>query len=153
MARAMNRAGYATLARRPDPIYDVQFPLQMEAMHTLFMQIKAGTPGISTPRALVSVGHSSGFLLGAAFAQSHPNDVDALILTGYPSGRGGNRVGTPSYHYVPAVLSAPTRFPKDLNYGHLLMNNEVNRTSALYYANHYHPRNPISTTPHPDRWL
>ena len=146
--RAMNRAGYATLAvdklgngasSHPDPVYDVQLPLQMESMHTLLTQIKSGNTSIPLPSSYTFVAHSSGSILAATLAQTHPDDVDALVLTGYPAGGANNKGGIPSYHFLPAALSAPTRFPADLNPGYLLMNTEYNRTSAFYYAGHYDP--------------
>ena len=150
--QAMNRAGYSTLvvdklgngeSSHPDPAYDVQLPLQMETVYSLIQQIKAGrAPGIPAPLkgALIYVGHSSGSILGAALAQTHPSAVDALVLTGYPAAKSNNKGGTPSYHYFPAALSRPNQFPRNLNYGYLRMNSEFNRTSAFYYPRHYDPR-------------
>ena len=150
--RAMNRNGYATLAvdklgsgasSHPDPVYDVQLPLQMETVHSLIMQIKAGgNAGIPIPSKLVLVTHSSGSILGADLAQTHPDDVDALVLTGYPAGGANNKGGIPSYHLLPAAISAPKRFPASLNLGYLFMNSELNRTSAFYYQCHYDPKIP-----------
>lgn len=146
--KAMNRNGYTTLAvdklgsgasSHPDPVNDVQLPLEMETIHSLIMQIKAGDAGISVPSKLILVGHSSGSILGADLAQTHPDDVDALVLTGYPAGGANNNGGVPSYHFLPAAISAPARFPSDLDYGYLLMNSELNRTSAFYYEGHYDP--------------
>ena len=140
--KAMNRNGYATLAvdklgnggsSHPDPVYDVQLPLQMETVHSLITQIKAGNASIPIPDRVIFVGHSSGSILGADLAQTHPDDVDALVLTGYPAGGANNMGGIPSYHYLPAAISAPARFPASLNYGYLLMNSELNRTDAFYY--------------------
>ncbi|MCJ1460777.1 hypothetical protein MMC28_011159 [Mycoblastus sanguinarius] len=148
--KAMNYNGYATLAvdklgngasSHPDPVYDVQLPLQMETIHTLITQIKAGTASIPVPKKIIFVSHSSGSILNADLVQTHPNDVDAVVLTGYPAGGANNKGGIPSYHYLPASLSAPTRFP-DLNYGYLFMNSEFNRTSAFYYVGHYDPEIP-----------
>lgn len=150
--QAMNRAGYSTLvvdklgngeSSHPDPLYDVQLPLQMETVYSLIQQIKTGkAQDIPAPLkgALTYVGHSSGCLLGAALAQTHPSAVDAVILTGYPAAKSNNKGGTPSYHYLPAALSRPNQFPKNLSYGHLRMNSEVNRTSAFYYPGHYDHR-------------
>ena len=148
----MNRNGYATLAvdklgsgasSHPDPVYDVQLPLQMETVHSLIMQIKAGgNADIPIPSKLVFVTHSSGSILGADLAQTHPDDVDALVLTGYPAGGANNRGGIPSYHLLPAAISAPKRFPASLNLGYLLMNSELNRTDAFYYQGHYDPEIP-----------
>ena len=149
--KAMNRNGYATLAvdklgngasSHPDPVYDVQLPLQMETIHSLITQIKSGNAGIPVPSKLIFVGHSSGSILGADLAQTHPEDLDAIVLTGYPAGGSNNKGGIPSYHYLPAAISAPARFRASLNYGYLLMNSEFNRTAAFYYEHHYDPEIP-----------
>ena len=149
--KAMNRNGYATLAMdklgngassHPDPVYDVQLPLQMETVHSLIKQIKAGNASIPIPSKIICGAHSSGSILATDLAQTHPDDVDALLLTGYPAGGANNKGGIPSYHYLPAALSAPTRFPASLNYGYLLMNSEINRTTAFYYKGHYDPAIP-----------
>ncbi len=150
--KAMNRAGYATLAvdklgngasSHPDPVYDVQLPLQMETVHSLILRIKSGHTTLPIPSKFIFVGHSSGSILGADLAQTHPDDLDALILTGYPAGGANNKGGIPSYRYLPAALSAPARFPPSLNYAYLLMNSELNRTSAFYYQGHYDRRIPL----------
>ena len=149
--KAMNRNGYATLAvdklgnggsSHPDPVYDVQLPLQMETVHSMITQIKAGKGGIPIPSKFIFVAHSSGSIVAADLAETHPDDIDALVLTGYPAGGANNKGGIPSYHLLPAAISAPTRFPANLNYGYLLMNSEFNRTSAFYYKGHYDPSIP-----------
>ena len=80
----MNRAGYSTLvvdelgnreSSHPDPIYDVQLPLQIETVYSLIQEIKVGKAlGIPAPLkgALIYLGHSSGSILGASLAQTHP---------------------------------------------------------------------------------
>lgn len=106
------------------------------------MQIKSGKGDIPVRSKLIFVGHSSGSIICADLAQTHPEDVDALVLTGYPAGGANNKGGIPSYHYLPAAISAPTRSPAILNDGYLLMNSEPNRTNAFYYENHYDPEIP-----------
>ena len=148
----MNRAGYNTLAidklgngesDHPDPLYDVQLQLQMETVYSLIKRIKAGAAsGIPAPLkgALIYVGHSSGSLLGATLAEEHPSAIDAVVLTGYPSATRANvRGGSAAFQYLPAALSRPAQYPKNLNYGYLRMNSEVSRTLALYYAGHFEP--------------
>ncbi|KAL6714367.1 hypothetical protein ACLMJK_007790 [Lecanora helva] len=148
--RFMNNAGYATLAvdklgngasSHPDPVYDVQLPLQMETIHSLITQLRSpDLSPIGQHKEYILVGHSSGSILAATLAQTHPDDISALILTGYPAGGSNNKGGIPSYHYLPAHLNP--RFPPTLNPGYLLMNSEANRTSAFYYAGHYDPQIP-----------
>lgn len=115
--KAMNRNGYATLAvdklgngasSHPDPVYDVQLPLQIETVHSLILQIKSGEAGIPVLSSSIFVGHSSGSIFRADLAQTHPEDVDASILTGYPAGESNNKGGISPYHYLPAAISACT---------------------------------------------
>ncbi|KAL8823923.1 MAG: hypothetical protein Q9191_005443, partial [Dirinaria sp. TL-2023a] len=151
--QAMNRAGYATLAidklgnggsSHPDPILDVQLPLQLQTIYTLLLRIKAGKANIGprAPPKIIFVAHSSGCLIGATIAQQYPTALDALVLTGFPAAKANNPGGIPSYKYLPAALSAPTRFPPHLNPGYLLMNSELNRTAAFYWHGHYAPSIP-----------
>ena len=70
----MSRNGYGTLAvnkfdngasLHPDSVHDVLLPLQMEAVRSLIIQIKADNAGIPIPLKLLFVSHSSGSILGA----------------------------------------------------------------------------------------
>ena len=149
---AANSAGYATLAidrlgsgasSHPDPLLDVQLPLQMETVHAVIKQIKSGNAGISKPGTYIFVGHASGSSLGASLAQTYPDDVDALVLTAYSSGSSINTSLTLSQQYEPAAISDPKRFG-NLSYGYLLGNSLAARTAALYYQGHYDPTIPIS---------
>lgn len=141
----MNRNGYAALAvdklvngasSHPNPAYDVQLPLQIEAVRFLTMQIKEGTA--SVPPKLICVSHSSGSILGANLAQVHPADIDAGILTEYFADGANNKDRILSYHYLPTGSVLRHVFPADLNYGSL-MNSELNRTSVSYQQGHYDP--------------
>ena len=71
----------------------------------------------------------------------HPDDLDAVVLTGYPADGVNNKGGVPSCHYLPATMCAPSPFLTNLNFGYLLMNSKLNRTSAFYYRGHYDPTN------------
>ena len=150
----MNRAGYATLAvdtlgngasshSHPGPTYDVQLPIQMETMHALITQIKSGTTGVPLASQHVFLPHSSGSVLAATLTETHPSDIDALILTGYPAGGVNNKGGISYYHYLSAAYNT-SRFPATLNPAYLLINSEPNRTSAFYYSDDYGPSIPLT---------
>ena len=131
----MNKLGNGA-SSHPDLVYDGQLPLQIETVQSLIVQIKAGNASIPIPSKLILVSHPSSSILNAELAETHPDDADAL-MTGYPAGGASNKGGKPSFHFLPAGLSVPSRFPADLNYGYLLMNSELNRTSGFYYEGHY----------------
>ena len=144
---AAGAAGYATLAvdklgaglsSHPDPILDVQLPLQMETIHALITQIKAGKTKIPKPKTVIFVGHASGSSLGASLAETYPEDVDAVVLTAYTPGSSINQSLSLSQQYAPAAISDPQRFG-NLSYGYLLPGSLAARTDALYYEGHYDP--------------
>jgi pimeloyl-ACP methyl ester carboxylesterase len=88
--------GYPTLtidrlgsgeSSHPDPILDVQTPLQVEILHQLVIQARSGTlpiraAGKSLDRIIVA-GHSYGSSITNAFNYKYPADADATILTGF----------------------------------------------------------------------
>ena len=143
---AANAAGYSTLAvdklgngysSHPDPILDVQLPLQIETIHAVITQIKRARAKVSKPESITLVGHSSGSILTAALVQSYPRDADAVVLTAYstrqPSGSPNAALGP---NIAPAAISDPKRFG-NLSYGYLLGNSLDVRTLYGYYAGHY----------------
>ena len=146
---AANAAGYATLAidkfgnggsSHPSPTEYVQLPLQMETVHSIVKLVKSGHRRSPIPKheKLIFVGHSSGSILGADHAQYHPDDFDAFVLTGYPSGGSNQRAGISAQAYLPAALSDPKRFDH-LQQGYLLQNNESVHTESFYYKGHFDP--------------
>ncbi|KAL8787600.1 MAG: hypothetical protein Q9195_007688 [Heterodermia aff. obscurata] len=147
---AANSAGYATLAidklgsgasSHPDPVLDVQLPLQMETIHAVIKQIKSGKAVVPKSGTYIFVGHASGSSLGASLAQTYPDDIDALVLTGYSSGSSANTSLILAQQYEPAAISDSKRFG-NLSYGYLLGNSLEARTTALYYEGHYDPTIP-----------
>ena len=144
---AANSAGYSTLAidnlgngqsSHPDPVWDVQLPLQVETIHAVIAQIKAGNTVIAKPRSIVVVGHSSGSILGADLVGSYPDDVDALVLTAYAPGLNSSINATVTQAYQAAAVSDPERFG-NLTYGYLLQNNISAYTDDGYYSGYYDP--------------
>ncbi|KAH6712610.1 Alpha/Beta hydrolase protein [Leptodontidium sp. MPI-SDFR-AT-0119] len=95
---AASKAGYPTLAidrlgngdsDHPDPILAVQYPVEVETIHQIIVKLRAGTlpPPLNGRKftKVIYVGHSYGSIIGNALATSHPQDTDALLLTGWSS--------------------------------------------------------------------
>lgn len=85
----------------------------MEAAHSLIIQIKAWDAGILLRSKTQTRSHSSGSILGAGLAQTHPDDLDALVYTGYQTGGANNEGDVPFYHYPPAAIQGINPFPHD----------------------------------------
>ena len=115
----------------------------METIHEVIKQIKSGKTGISRPGTYIFVGHASGSSLGASLAETYPDDVDAVVLTGYSSGSSTNTSLILAQEYAPAAISDPNRFG-NLSYGYLLGNSLEARTATLYYQGHYDPNISLS---------
>ena len=115
----------------------------METIHAVIKQIKSGKVGIPISATYIFVGHASGSSLGASLAQTYPDDVDALVLTGYSSGSSANTSLILAQEYEPAATSDSKRFG-NLSYGYLLGNSLAARTTTLYYEGHYDPAIAVS---------
>ena len=111
-----SKQGYSVLAidrlgngqsDHPDPILDVQYPAQVEQIHQIILEARAGTlPGITKKfTTILYAGHSYGSITGNALNRIYPNDVNATILTGF------------SYiltTVIPAVFAQARPLPADL---------------------------------------
>ena len=115
----------------------------METIHAVIKQVKSGNTVIPTSGTYIFVGHASGSSLGASLVQTYPDDVDAVVLTGYSSGSSTNTSLTLAQEYAPAAISDPKRFG-NLSYGYLLGNSLAARTATLYYQGHYDPNISLS---------
>lgn len=87
--RRANSAGYATLAvdrlgtgssLRP-PSGEMTFGNDVSTMHDVVTAVRAGVFGPFD--RVVGVGHSLGSIVVDELAGEHPNDLDALVLTGF----------------------------------------------------------------------
>ena len=94
--------GYATFSydrlgtgksTQPDPLQIVQLPLQVEIAHAIIQSLKGGTIGGLAFNQVVGVGHSLGAALAQEVARLHPEDFDALILTGHSNFHAGSGTG------------------------------------------------------------
>ncbi|KAL8828042.1 MAG: hypothetical protein Q9170_006770 [Blastenia crenularia] len=159
------KQNYSTLAidrlcngasSHPDPQLDCQLTTSTEVFHTLISSLRSGnaSSAIPVPETLTFVGHSAGSIAGTDLVQTYPEDVDTLILTGYPSGpisyTGALKyyaehnitppASTPSNQiYRPAYLADPKRF-SGLDQGYIASTNASART--IFYASDYDPALP-----------
>ena len=94
--------GYATFSydrlgtrksTQPDPLQIVQLPLQVEIAHSIIQSLKRGTIGGLAFNQVVGVGHSLGAALAQEVARLHPEDFNALILTGHSNFHAGSGIG------------------------------------------------------------
>jgi pimeloyl-ACP methyl ester carboxylesterase len=76
----------------PPPHQIVQVPLQVEIAHELIKKLKTGTLGNTSFKQVVAVGHSFGSGLSQSLSVAHPDDVDALVLTGHTAFQGGSLI-------------------------------------------------------------
>lgn len=89
---AAANAGYATFSydrlgighsSRPDPINDVQAPVQVDLAHLLIQKLREGAIGGAGPfKHVVGVGHSAGSTFTEAISAKYTHDYDAVIVTG-----------------------------------------------------------------------
>ena len=75
---------------RPDPFGVVQLPLHAEVLYRVIRAVRSGKASDKALRRIargvkkvVFVGHALGSAVGNALARSHPDAVDAYVLTGY----------------------------------------------------------------------
>jgi hypothetical protein len=94
--------GYATFSydrlgtgksTQPDPLQIVQIPLQVEIAHAIIENLKSGQIGGIAFGQVAGVGHSLGAALTQEVARLHPDDFDALILTGHSNFHQGSGTG------------------------------------------------------------
>ncbi|KAI0443055.1 hypothetical protein F4803DRAFT_516678 [Xylaria telfairii] len=134
---AIDRLGQG-LSSRPDPVIMVQDPLQTQLLHLMareirdhgLLRIRSGCAEGVDGLKLIYVGHSFGSGLGVHLAAAHPDDFDALVLTGIATGRGNPQPGSLLARWGPA---SQTGFPPDTPAGYLVSANKTGR-EALYWS-------------------
>lgn len=116
--------GYPTLAidrigsgnsSYPDPLGpDVSFSAQVEVLHQVIAAVQGKGPVLPLPHGynpIVYVGHSYGSMLGDGLAAKYPNDVQALVLTGFSSiFTFKDPALAPNVKFLPANQVDPVRF-------------------------------------------
>lgn len=138
-----NLQGYATLAvdrygngasTRGDPLQDVQLPLEAELLYQVIQKIKAGEISGQKSR-VVFVGHSLGSQSGQFLLKSHPDAVDAAILTGLATSSNPEAFNLtlelrnkPARDFVPRFAHLPQGY---------LVNTVAQVRETLFYSNAY----------------
>ncbi|KAK2759121.1 hypothetical protein FQN54_003220 [Arachnomyces sp. PD_36] len=117
-----SKQGYATLSidrlgagysSRPDPLLEVQTNMEAEVMHEIILQLRGETENTISNRSfskIVYVGHSLGAFIGRILTQTHPSDVDGLILTGQSNTLLQNAPVLLGLMLSPAPIMAPDQF-------------------------------------------
>ncbi|KAJ5179644.1 alpha/beta-hydrolase [Penicillium capsulatum] len=117
--RFANEKGYATLAidrlgsgnsSHADPLLEVQATLEAEIIHGVVQQLRDGKIGNKKFSKVAYVGHSMGSLIGMRATQLHPQDFDAVILTGWSANFLENFPKIVAGALLPASMAIPTRF-------------------------------------------
>ncbi|KAJ5083955.1 alpha/beta-hydrolase [Penicillium alfredii] len=110
--------GYAALAidrigsgnsSHPDPLLDIQTSLEAEVLHQIVLQLRNGKIGKRFSK-VAYVGHSMGSLIGMRSTQLHPQDYDAVILTGWSANFVENFPKILAANLLPAAIALPHRF-------------------------------------------
>lgn len=111
--------GYATLAidrlgsgnsTRADPLLEVQSNLEAEIIHQIAQKLRNGQVGHKKFSRVAYVGHSMGSLIGMRATQLHPEDFDAVILTGWSANFLENFPKIVAGVLLPAAVAIPSRF-------------------------------------------
>ena len=150
--RYANEKGYYTLAldrlgngqsSRPDPLQEVQLPLEADAIHQIIRKLREGAllssslSGLQTDRKftnIIYVGHSLGSIAGTIVAQNYPKDIETLVLTGYSADGSNAAILAVAEDYRPAhdILSRFSNLPEY----YLTTSQEKGVTTAFYYGSY-----------------
>lgn len=111
--------GYAVLAidrlgagnsSHPDPLLETQASLEAEVIHQVAQQLRDGKACGKKFSKIGYVGHSMGSLIGVRATQIHPEDFDAVILTGWSVNFVEDFPKVLAGALLPAGITFPQRF-------------------------------------------
>jgi pimeloyl-ACP methyl ester carboxylesterase len=128
---AIDRLGHGTNPQRPDPLNVIQGYMHIEIIHQLINAIRTNSKN-SLGRSfdtVVYVSHSYGGWIGTGLIASYPNDVDAVVLTGWSASV--DLTPFAATQLESAALVNPKRFP-GLQLGYITVEEETQRTSLFY---------------------
>ncbi|KAB5566210.1 Alpha/Beta hydrolase protein [Coniochaeta sp. 2T2.1] len=127
---AIDRLGHGT-SDHPDPFALVEGVLQVEIMHQLIALIKSSSnnPLGRSFGKIAYVGHSYGSFIGGAHARIYPDDIDALVLTGFSTAIVFDPVA--NLQLASAANLCPERFP-NTPLGYVTTAVESEREAAFY---------------------
>ena len=148
-AKYANNNGFATLAvdllgnglsSHPDPLQEVQLPMDVEILKLIAQKIKNGDI-TGMPSKVIYVGHSMGSGVGTMLAATYPDSIDKLVLTGYTiNPTNAFVIAANTGAYIPAKDADPARFG-DLLPGYVTQSGLEGRI-GLSYAGNYDPSIP-----------
>jgi pimeloyl-ACP methyl ester carboxylesterase len=134
------REGYATFSfdrlgvgasDHPDPIQIVQASIQIEIIHTLVSQLRAGQLAGETFEKVVGVGHSFGSIQSVGIAAKYPEDFDAVVLTGFSTNTTAFPLTFADFNSAIASQNQPDRFG-NLSNGYLVFDNPIANQFAFF---------------------
>jgi pimeloyl-ACP methyl ester carboxylesterase len=123
---------------QPDPIQIVQGPTEIALAHSLIRMLRSQSLlGMSPFKHVIGVGHSYGSALTTSIASQYPEDLDAVVVTGFSSSNitGATQFAS-SLNLLPASSSPSKRFSPDLADGYLLPTTQYGvQYSFFHYPN------------------
>lgn len=141
-------AGYTTFfydrlgtgaSDHPDPLQIVQAPLEVEIAHSLIQSLRGGAFGKTAYTDIVGVGHSFGSMQLQAITADYPQDLDAVVLTGFTT----NLAAMPStlVGFNPAIANTnqPPRFA-DLPNGYWITDSPISNQLTFLRAPNFDPK-------------
>ncbi|KAK3317949.1 Alpha/Beta hydrolase protein, partial [Apodospora peruviana] len=127
---AIDRLSHSDDRDHPDPINVVQGSLHVEVVHKIIDIIRNdGGPLSRDFQNIVYVGHSFGTAIGVALAARYPNEVNAIIATGFSLTSNGTAMNS-AVRLVPAA-QVNRRFAR-LPLGYLCTEDEAGREEIFY---------------------
>lgn len=112
------------LSDHPDPLQIVQAQMHVAIGHQLIQLLRTGGIASTEFRHVVGVGHSFGSFQTLGIATQHPEDLDAVVLTGFSTNTAGMPLAFSSGDITIAAQAVPTRF-SGLPNGYLTFNNII----------------------------
>ncbi|KAK3936674.1 Alpha/Beta hydrolase protein [Diplogelasinospora grovesii] len=133
---AIDRLSHGDDTQDLDPITTVQGPLQLEIIHQLIQAIRntgANNALGQSFKRIAYVGHSYGSILGTALAGKYPDDIDALVCTGFSAFINGSAIL--NTWNISSAAHTEARFAK-LPLGYVASQTEA-VVEAMFYAGDY----------------
>jgi pimeloyl-ACP methyl ester carboxylesterase len=140
-------AGYTTFSydrlgvghsSHPDPIQEVQAPLQVSIAHALIQLLRAGSIAGTAFCNVIGVGHSLGSEILNSITAQYPSDIDAAVLTGFTLDPAGQADFFSGINVLIAREANPTNF-SGLDNGYLISGNIVGNQFGFFRAPNFDP--------------
>lgn len=126
----------------PDPIQMVQGPTEIAVAHSLLQMLRSKKARGPTFKHIIGVGHSYGSALTTSIAHMYPEDLDAVIVTGFSSSNitGATQFAS-SLNLLPAASlpAVSNRFPANLPDGYLLPSTQYGVQYSFFHYPDFEP--------------